>query len=206
MFIRFVTSIFFMLSASAAHADAVADFRLFQSTVQRGSGQFEQIVVAPSGKIKQRGQGSYAFEKPGKFRWEIKKPFPQLIVADGKALFTYDPDLEQATQRSLKGALGESPAALLFGQADLDALFEVTAGQAEKGITWLLAKPRSADALFTSIKLGMKDGVPSVIEINDSLGQITTVTLSEWSQPTDFPPGLFKFEPPPGVDLIKSPN
>ena len=36
---------------------------------------------------------------PRLFRWEYVKPYPQLIVADGKTVWVYEPDLQQATVR-----------------------------------------------------------------------------------------------------------
>ncbi len=61
----------------------------------------------------QRSYGKMALERPGKFRWEVTKPIPQLIIANEAKLWIYDPDLEQVTIRRLKVTSGETPALLL---------------------------------------------------------------------------------------------
>jgi outer membrane lipoprotein carrier protein len=34
---------------------------------------------------------------PDRFRWDYRKPYQQVIVADGTAIWIYDSDLEQVT-------------------------------------------------------------------------------------------------------------
>lgn len=199
-----VTLVISAVLMPVAYADALTQFKAFQSAVNSGGGRFEQVVVAPSGKIKQRGEGSYAFEKPGKFRWDVLKPFPQLVLADGEFLYTYDPDLEQATQRPIEAAMGQSPAALLFGKANIETLFTVKEEPAVGEIEWLAAYPQSQDSLFDKIRLGMRNELPVAIEVTDSLGQITSITLTDWNPELKDAEQSFRFEVPSGVDVIRS--
>ena len=67
---------------------------------------------------RRRRRGTFAFARPGKFRWTYDKPFEQLIVGDGARVWIYDKDLNQVIVRKLDAALGATPAALLAGDND----------------------------------------------------------------------------------------
>ena len=77
--------------------------------------QFIQTVIDSDGQQVQRSEGTVWIRKPGRFRWDYRTPYRQLIVADGKRLWTYDEDLEQATVKPVDEALSSTPAMLLSG-------------------------------------------------------------------------------------------
>ncbi|MCQ8896057.1 outer membrane lipoprotein chaperone LolA [Limnobacter humi] len=176
----------------------------FAKTRQFAEGQFTQVVVAPSGQIKQKGSGEFAFSRPGKFRWEIKKPYPQLIVADGKLVTNYDPDMQHATQKPMGNAMDSTPAALLFGSADLNKLFVIKEEGTKDGKQWLSAKPRDKENLFDTVRIGFENGLPVHLDIVDALGQTTKLDLTQWKFDARRPAAYFEFKTPPGVDLIQT--
>lgn len=181
-----------------------AELDAFSKTRQFAEGQFEQTVMAPNGKVKQSGTGRFAFSRPGKFLWEIEKPYPQLIVADGKSVVTFDKDLAQASTRPLGQSIDSSPAALLFGSQSLDKLFDIQDKGNQNGKQWLAAKPRNSETLFETILIGMQDGLPVELEIKDAMGQVTKLKLKNWRFDRKRPDDYFKFELPAGVDLIQA--
>lgn len=188
----------------AFSGDAKTSLDQFNQHVTQAQGQFIQTVIAPDGSVKQEGEGVFSFAKPGQFRWEITSPFPQLIISDGKNVITYDPDLEQASKRKALGALESSPSALLFGHADLDKLFKIdTELEQISPISWLKATPLKQDSLYEKIRIGMRDGKPTEVEIHDSLGQVTHLSLYNWNIKPVFEKGHFSFVLPKGVDMIE---
>src|SRR3546814_4776420 len=62
------------------------------TTLFRSTGDFEQGAVDGQGKLVRPQQGKFSFQRPGKFRWEVQKPYAQLIVSDGRYAYQYDPD------------------------------------------------------------------------------------------------------------------
>jgi outer membrane lipoprotein carrier protein len=52
--------------------------------------QFIQTVIDSEGQQVQRSEGEVWIQRPGRFRWDYRKPYRQLIVADGKRMWTYD--------------------------------------------------------------------------------------------------------------------
>ena len=86
------------LTPVVVQADLVSDYFSGLETIQA---DFVQTVVDSGGETVQDSQGHVWMQRPGRFRWDYRTPYHQLIVADGKRLWTYDEDLEQATVKDL---------------------------------------------------------------------------------------------------------
>lgn len=187
---------------AALAADAHAQLKAFVSTVDSATGTFTQTTVGDQGATQRAQQGDFAFQRPGKFKWAVTLPYEQLVVSDGNQMFQYDPDLAQVTTRKVDQAIGTSPAAILFGSGDLEQAFEVTLLPARDGLEWLQATPRSADAGFARVDIGMNNNLPARVELLDSFGQMTRVDLSNIQANPSLSGAEFKFVPPQGVDVV----
>ncbi|MFN4328183.1 MAG: outer membrane lipoprotein chaperone LolA [Limnobacter sp.] len=189
---------------AVAAGPAEQALQAFSKNRAYAQGQFSQVVVSASGAVKQKGTGEFAFSRPGKFRWEIQKPYPQLIVADGQNVVSYDPDMMHATRKPIGNALDSTPAALLFGTQDINTLFVVKDEGIKEGKAWLSAKPKDKENLFDTVRLGFQDGLPVQLDIVDALGQTTKLELKNWKFDVKRPASDFAFKAPPGVDLIET--
>jgi outer membrane lipoprotein carrier protein len=201
------TAAVLVLLASAGLGNALAgprdDLAAFAKGLKGLTGQFSQQVYDPSGKLKERSSGKVALSAPRLFRWEYVKPYPQLIVADGKTVWVYDPDLEQVTRRPQGIEEQSSPLAALIEPARLDRDFVVAEGGKEGGLAWLVLTPREAeDASFSTARLGFgKTGLVR-LKVVDALGQRTEIAFTGWKRNPAFPTGTFRFAPPKGVDIV----
>ena len=83
--------------ATAAPPDGVDAVYRYFSELKSFQAHFSQLVQDGKGETMQQSEGEVWIAKPGRFRWNYKTPFEQQIVATGTELWTYDPDLEQAT-------------------------------------------------------------------------------------------------------------
>jgi len=188
----------------AAHAAGARDqLRSFVAQVSNATGSFSQYTVGQQGQTRPAQSGVFSFERPGKFKWAVQKPYEQLIVSDGKQVFQYDPDLAQVTVRAVDQAIGASPAAILFGSGTLEDAFEVADLPERDGLQWLRAMPRSADAGFARVDIGMRGDTPARIELLDAFGQTTRVELSDIRPNPGLPAEEFRFAPPEGVDVVR---
>ncbi|MBO1263235.1 outer membrane lipoprotein chaperone LolA, partial [Bordetella holmesii] len=183
-------------------ATAQEQLDTFVATVKGATGSFKQSTVSPQGATQPAQSGTFAFQRPGKFKWAVQLPYEQLIVSDGKQVFQYDPDLAQVTVRQVDQVIGTSPAAILFGGGQLSQAFAVSALPDRDGLQWLRAKPRNADAGFSQVDIGLRDNQPARIELVDAFGQTTRVELSNLL-PGAVPASEFQFTPPQGVDVVK---
>lgn len=184
-------------------ASAQEQLKSFVATVTSATGSFSQYTVNNQGRTQPAQTGVFSFQRPGKFKWAVQKPYEQLVVSDGRVLFQFDPDLAQVTERKVDAAIGTSPAAILFGSGSLEQSFDVSALPSKDGVDWLRAKPRTADAGFSRVDIGMKDNLPVRVELLDSFGQTTRVDLSAINANPTLPPKEFQFTAPQGVDVVK---
>lgn len=192
-----------MLPALAAAATAQEQLRAFTQSVTSATGSFTQATSSTqAARPKPPQSGTFSFQRPGKFKWAVQKPYEQLIVADGKQVFQYDPDLAQVTVRKVDQAIGTSPAAILFGSGSLEQSFEVSALPDKDGLQWLRAKPRNTDAGFSRVDIGFKDNAPARIELLDAFGQTTRVDLSNIVSNPKLNEQDFRFVAPKGVDVV----
>lgn len=191
--------------ALAWSASARDQLRQFVAGVSAATGSFtQQTLGTPDspGKAKPPESGSFAFRRPGRFRWEVKKPYEQLIVSDGKTVYQYDPDLAQVVERDVSKSIGASPAAILFGSGSLDDAFVVKPLPDKDGLQWLRATPRKADAGFAHVDMGFRDDKPVRLELLDSFGQVTRIDLSGIQTNPKLPADAFTFALPKGVDVV----
>lgn len=177
-------------------------FRAFIAGTQSARASFTQSVLAKSGRKPQLSQGTFAFSRPGKFRWIYDQPYYQLIVSDGDRLWIYDRDLNQVSLKKLGQALGSSPAALLAGDAALEKHFVIKDAGSGEGLEMVDATPRGQDSSFERVRIGFRDNLPQLMEVRDNFGQITTLLFTRFERNPALPAGLFHFVPPKGADII----
>ena len=189
---------------TAAQGQGIAQLRRFATRTPAATGTFVQTQLAGGGRGgAARSSGSFVFARPGNFRWEIDKPDPQLIVTDGKKLYFYDEGLRQVTVREASEAIQATPAAVLFGVGDLDEAFKLSEVGQYNGVAWVEAVPRSADSGFDRIRIGMREGLPVVMEVVDAFGQINRFEFSNLSTNERIPAERFHFKVPAGVDVLE---
>jgi outer membrane lipoprotein carrier protein len=208
---RFLLASALAATASVAWADGLQALESFLQNVGSARASFTQTVTAPprSGEATPRvraSSGSFAFQRPDRFRFDYAKPFPQVIVADGQTLWLHDIDLNQVTARSQKDALGSTPAALIASAKDLKSLsaaFELRAAPDRDGMSWVEARPRQADGQLRLIRLGLQGGQIAAMDIEDGLGQRSQIRFQDWRSNPGLGAADFRFTPPPGADVIR---
>ncbi|MBU6258315.1 MAG: outer membrane lipoprotein chaperone LolA [Burkholderiales bacterium] len=191
-----------VLVPGVARADAVEQLRAFVHDVKTGRAAFTQVVTSTDGAKRKTSSGEFEFMRPNRFRFEYRKPFEQLIVADGSKVWIYDADLNQVSSRRIGQALGSTPAALLAG-GSLDADFDLGDQPDEGGLSWVLATPKAKDGPFKAMRIGFKGAVPVVVEIVDSFGQRSRLTFSGFESNPALDAARFEYHPPAGADVVE---
>ena len=204
--LRFFGAVVATLAASgvlSVWAGGLDDLHAFVANFQSATGQFTQRVVSSSGKVSQ-SSGEFAFARPGKFRWTYEKPYLQVIVADGQKLTIFDQDLNQVTIRPLTNALGATPAAILFGEGNLEKSFILKDAGSHDGLDWLSATPKTHDTTFAQMSIGFRNGKLAGMELHDALGQTTELGFTDVVRNAAVSPKLFKFVVPEGADVLRN--
>jgi len=197
---RLLILLFLSLSAYAGGLD---DFLAFNTATKTATARFEQQVFDRSGKVVEKASGSFAFARPGKFRWTYEKPHKQVLVGDGAKLWIHDPDLNQVSVKRIDKAISSTPAALLAGRDDITALFTLRDAGAADGLAWVEATPRTQDTGFERVRLGLQGKTLAAMELHDSLGGRTLLRFSDLKANAAVSPDTFQFKPPPGADVLE---
>lgn len=193
--------------AAKTGGPAIDQLKAFLQGTKSARGEFSQKTV--SSKAIRGGDastkdssGKFSFLRPGQFRWEITKPYEQLLIADGKTLQFYDADLNQVSVRKWTDVPTASPAAILFGSRDPNESFHLQDQGRRDGLDWLEAVPKKPDSGFDRLAIGFKDGVPLILTVQDSFGQTTVIALNKLERNVSLGADQFKFVPPKGADVV----
>lgn len=82
-------------SALAFATDGIAQLRQFVAATPSAEGEFEQTVLAQSGRKPQQASGHFAYARPGRFNWEYERPYRQILIGDGVNL---EPGIRTSTR------------------------------------------------------------------------------------------------------------
>lgn len=167
---------------------------------------FRQQVTNDDQGVGQDSSGQVWIQRPGLFRWHYQQPFEQELIADGRNLWTYDPDLEQVTVKPVTEVLSDSPAMLLSGTRALGDLFDISPMPSVAGIDWFRLEPKSNDGTVEQIQLGFDGAELRLMQVLDGFGNRTRLEFDAIKRNGELAPDLFAFTPPPGTDVIGSPR
>ena len=184
-------------------ASGLDDFLAFNAATKTATAKFEQLVFDRSGKVVDRASGTFAFARPGKFRWTYEKPHPQVLVGDGTRLWIHDPDLNQVTVKRIDNAISSTPAALLAGKDDITALFTLRDAGTADGLAWVEATPKAQDTGFERVRLGLQGKTLAAMELYDQLGGHTMLRFSDLKANAPVAADTFRFAPPKGADVLE---
>ncbi|NOY66767.1 MAG: outer membrane lipoprotein chaperone LolA [Gammaproteobacteria bacterium] len=195
--------IFFLMCGSVSAAEKGVDaLEQFHQKVTSLQGEFVQVLLDADANKVQESSGLVWIKRPGLFRWEYNKPYPQIIVADGNRIWIYDPELEQVTVRKEEDAIGSAPALVLSGRHPLNKDFNIKELNRNDGYAWVSLTPKKEDADFSEIAVAFKGKVISVLELKDKLGQRTKIIFKGLKINALTDESRFKFVIPPGTDVI----
>jgi outer membrane lipoprotein carrier protein len=198
--------VFGQIMAASALASPTSEVEKYLDGLATWSADFAQTIDDGHGKVTRSAAGKLYLQKPGKFRWDYSDPSEQMILADGKQIWFYDKDLQQANVRGMDASLANTPAVLLSGGGSLGSQFDVTSLPPSDGLQWYQLVPKHADTDFQLVRIGFRNGDLASMFLADKLNQITQLTFSNPTRNAKFAPDLFKFVPPPGVDVIGRPS
>lgn len=189
---------------AATATTAAQDLSRLLNGLHTMQADFVQTIYDSHNKIVQKTTGQMALDRPGKFRWQVKQPIPQLIIANQQRLWIYDPDLEQVTIRSLHNQSGNAPALLLSHQdAGLNRDYEVRSlDKGMPGWTYFQLKPKRADSMFLKVVMGFKNNQIGNMTLVDHLGHSTSIEFINAVFNNNLSNKLFNFTPPKNIDVI----
>lgn len=188
-------------SVWAGRGEERLDF-FFQNVVTLKA-DFTQTVTDEDDVIVQEAAGRMKLLRPGRFRWDYETPFSQTIVADGQFVWIYDRELAQASVRGMGEALGSTPIVLLSESRPLGEDFTIIEESTDGDMDWVEIVPKMKDTDFHRIRFGLdSEGLKQMV-LFDQFGQRTVIRFSNMRVNEQISSADFRFEAPPGVDVIR---
>jgi outer membrane lipoprotein carrier protein len=200
-----------LLLAATVHAaetgvdDGEALVNEFVTDVATFSGEFEQSLIDPDGRLLETTTGTLEIQRPGRFRWQYAEPYEQWLIADGSNIWSYDVDLEQVTVKPQAEALANTPALLLGGSGEAMEQFEYGGSFVESGVTWVRLLPADTDSGFQRVELGFYNRQLGRMVFLDNLEQTTVVVLKNVAVNEPIDARRFEFVVPDDVDVVGKP-
>jgi len=172
--------------------DFVADFRQ------------ETEVKTLNRNLKARGK--VYFKRPGKMLWRYDEPKGELVLADGKSLYYYQPEQRQVIKSPLKNAFrSDIPLSFLLGIGNLKRDFRLSLKGLEQQHYVLQLHPKNESGRFGEILLGLERQAFDIAwaRIRDAAGNITTIRFSGIRKGIGLKDSLFRLQLPDGVDVVE---
>lgn len=202
--------------------DVVLDkMQAFYLSIQDFKGKFKQEYVDTLYNRRRIQFGYVYVKKPGMMRWNYAYPEKKSFIADGKNLWVYEPEDNQAFQNPLSTDTLSSGLLFLFGKGDLKKEFIVSYAESplipNKGAPPTPTKDAAIASKSLLIKLAPKLPSPQYTYLllnvsSDDFSVTESIVIGNHSRNhfyfskvdvnTHIPAKLFAFKPPPGTRVI----
>ena len=182
--------------------NAAMDLAQILAKIKDMEARFQQQTIDEKGNGSQFSRGKMALQRPNSFRWEILKPFPQLIVSDAVHVWVYDQELEQVTIQKIVNQQGMSPAMVLTSDAETLERRFIVKKVATKNRTLYTLEPKGKDSLFDKLQLTFENRKIRSIMMWDVMGSKTSIQFTKVWMNVELDKRIFEFSIPKGVDVI----
>lgn len=173
------------------------------------SARFDQTTHSVMGgpASQTESSGRVFFAKPGKMRWSYETPQPSEVISDGETLWLYDPGANEVQRLPVdQGYLAGAGLQFLLGVGKLADDFEIRAIECdERGregalLELLPRQPASYERLLLRVRFD--SGEVEETTVVDLFGNRTRIAFRELKLNQDPAPETFRFDVPPGVEVI----
>jgi len=174
----------------------------FLSSTRTLQADFNQTLRTHDGEVLQQSEGEFYLNRPGKFRWNYRSPYEQIIVSDGERIWIYDVDLQQVTVQKQDAGLPTTPMALLEDSFKLHQSFHVSPLDEQQGVYRLKLVSKTKESDFGEIVVGLDEQGLRFMQLHDQFEQVTDIVFSDINTNTKLADDIFEFIPPEGVDVF----
>ena len=203
-----LTSGFWILPPAVWADDLDAIISKVQKTyegIQNIQADFVQLTTSSATKETQKADGLVYFKKPGMMKWEYKSPTNDIIVSDGRTIWSYQQDIGQV----MVGNASDSGASIsnnfLAGMGNLKKDFDIELEKPDNNSYVLKLNPKVPQPNIQRLYIAV-DKKTSLVKqtiVFDLLGNETKVIFENLRINQSVPANIFKFKIPEGVRVVK---
>jgi len=150
-------------------------------------------------------KGTVKIKKPGKMKWVYGAPDTQILISDGKNLWLYVPEEEQATKVPVESIYSSNtPALFLAGKGKLTQSLNVESVSEENKNILVTLVPKNDDQGLARLILhaDKKNYQITGSTVYDKLGNKTEIRFSQIRINREIPEEQFQLKTPPGVEIL----
>lgn len=153
-------------------------------------------------------KGELYLRKPGKMRWQYSQPPGELYISDGKFLYSYFPSDQRAEKMPMKEMDDmRAPLAFLLGRLHFADDFRQIQIQPDRDSPdfFIVATPKSDKLPYSQVKfLVSADSQIRWLLVQRSDNSTLEFTFENEKRNVPIAESMFKFTPPPGVEMVDS--
>jgi outer membrane lipoprotein carrier protein len=175
-------------------------------------GRFIQTLDSPSLGRSRTEEGTLAFKKPARMRWDYEKPEPKVAVIDGRDTWFYLPEDRQVLHGTVRNLEEQGAAALLlsgrisllkdFRSRRLSAAQTGPIGVAGGVAIELTPVRRAGDYQKVTLIIDPDRLQIRRLEVIDEAGERMIFELSDMEEDPNLPDRFFRLEIPEGVEIV----
>jgi outer membrane lipoprotein carrier protein len=168
-----------------------------------------QERYTPPGRPRRTESGKLSLSKPGRMRWDYTEPAGKLFVSDGKSLWLYVPEDNRAEKMKLKESEDmRAPLAFLLGKLNFDKEFRnLEAVPDPAGGLRVTAEPKTDALPYSKVEFSvLPDNRIRQVKVTGFDKSILEFTFDGERVNPKLDGKLFRFDVPPGVQVVEAAN
>ena len=203
-----LTSGFWILPPAVWADDLDAIISKVQKTyegIQNIQADFVQLTTSSATKETQKADGLVYFKKPGMMKWEYKSPTNDIIVSDGRTIWSYQQDIGQVMVGNASDSSASISNNFLAGMGNLKKDFDIELEKPDNNSYVLKLNPKLPQPNIQRLYIAV-DKKTSLVKqtiVFDLLGNETKVIFENLRINQSVPANIFKFKIPEGVRVVK---
>jgi outer membrane lipoprotein carrier protein len=181
----------------------------FYESTEDYQATFKQVYKNKLYNETKKSSGKVYIKRPGKMRWEYKKPTEKLFVSDGKTLWVYEAEANQVYKQDLSSSDLPTAISFLMGKGDLKEDFKYKLVKNEKakkkGLLVVELVPKKATTQYKKLLFMVDDETFRVKRtiIVDHTGNTNSMRFEKVKTNQGVSSKKFKFKMPKGATLVK---
>lgn len=205
LFVIVASSIIFS-EAHGATATTVADgVQKKYKIIKTLEADFVQVALSMGLNKGKVSSGVVQIKKPGKMKWQFKKPVEDLIISNGTMMWIYQKDLNQVIETKVEVNTPQVAMNFLAGAGNMEKDFKIELTDTTASVYELKLYPKEAIPHISEINLFVdkKEFLVLKTVVKDAFGGETSVAISNIKINSEIKDSVFEFTPPKGVSVMK---
>lgn len=198
-----------LLAVSALVGDARLDDLLKQVETRYNHAKtlqvlFEEQYTRP-GQIRRAENGVLMLRKPGRMRWDYTQPKGKEFLSDGKFLYLYTPDSNQAVKTKMQETADmRAPLAFLLGKLNFQKEFKNIQGKPDAAGVRITAEPKTDNLPYSEVEFVVtSEGRIHEVKVTAYDKSILDFIFDQEKMDPPLDARLFQFQLPAGAQLVE---